>query len=61
MVFSQHRQDIHAALLAVMLLQERAPLYAHYAALRGPVAALADERDIEALMWIARDLPRDPS
>jgi len=44
------------AFLAVVLLQERAPLYPHYAALLGPAAALADQRNGAAVMWIAGGL-----
>ena len=40
------------ALVALAIYGARAPLYPHYAALMSPAAALADQQNGAALMWI---------
>jgi cytochrome c oxidase assembly factor CtaG len=44
------------ALLGMVITSARQPLYAHYAALAGSGAALADQSNAAAVMWIAGGL-----
>ncbi|MGH7736256.1 MAG: cytochrome c oxidase assembly protein [Candidatus Tyrphobacter sp.] len=45
-----------SALVGAILFSARAPLYAHYAAIAGPVRALAQQHDAAAIMWIGGGL-----